>query len=450
MITIGSPLVYIDGKEAFLKAKVTISEDTAIAYTELQKTFKNVHWRTSENYPPKEWESENGGLWFSVPAEYVDSLCTDRADAFVVALIWYAMATGSDICSEAPVSANILMGINEILIPALQKLSKGFKTQTRLIATPASTPCENMGAVGTGMSCGIDSLYTLQKYAKQSVPQKYRLTHLAYFNMGAIFHPNRAEKRQYTLTEFYETTDKMSLEKVDNAKSVAEIAQMPLIYIQSNMDRDYYRGAYGDTAVYRNCACVLALQKLFSAYYCSSAGWPEFFDLDIRQGSEHYESLLCTVFSTDRLQFILSDYDTRLEKTIALANDSIAQKYLDVCFCFNSCGKCSKCYRTMVTLDAIGKLDDFDKVFDVNSFRKNIDKAYFWLLKTKDGDPHDDNVVFAVEIYKYIIDNNKSIPEGAFKLYKNWKNSNSIWSRVIRKIKSAVKKLSGKLTKQIE
>lgn len=440
MITIGTPFSYIEGNEAFLKAKIYISEDSAFAYTDLQKTIKNVHWHTSENYPPKEWESEDSGLWFSVPVEYADSLCIDRADAFVVALIWYAMVTGSDICSEAPVSANILMGINEILIPALQKVSKGFKNRVRLIAEPALTPCENLGAVGTGMSCGVDSLYTLQKYAKQSVIPKYRLTHLAYFNMGAIFHPNRAEERQYTLKDFYDTTDKMSLEKSENAKRVAEIAKMPLIYVQSNMDRDYYRGAYGDTAVYRNCACVLALQKLFSAYYCSSAGWPEFFDLDIRQGSEHYESMLCSVFSTDRLQFILSDYDTRLEKIIALADNPIAQKYLDVCFCFNSCGNCSKCYRTMLTLDVLGKLDAFGNVFDIKSFRQNINEAYFWLLRTKDGNPYDDNVVFAVEIYNYIIDNNLSIPIGAQRLYKKWRLSRRMLCRIVRKIRKTIKK----------
>jgi hypothetical protein len=396
MISIGKPYVFRKDGSAFLKAPVRVSEDTATRYMDLEKKLRKVHWRLKENYPPAQWEEKDAGLWFSVPEEYAEGLCCEQADAFVVAMLWYAMQTGSDIRCEAPISEQLAFSIRNFLIPALCKEEKGYR-RIRLDCTTTDVPYPTKDKVGTGMSCGVDSLYTLKMYS-EDVPEKFRLTHLAYFNMGAIFHPDDTRKT-YSLEEFYRKTDKMSDEKCENAYQVASRAGLPLIYVQSNLDKDYYRGAYGYTAVYRNCACVLALQGLFGKYYCSSAGWPDYYDPSLSEGSEHYESLLCTALSTESLRFILSDYATRIEKTKALADWDIAQDYLDVCFHFNNCGKCAKCYRTLVTLDILGKVDSFGKVFRVREYRENRKKAYGWLLNTRLGDEKDDNAVFARDIY---------------------------------------------------
>ena len=438
MITIGKPYIYEDGEYAYLKAPIHITEDTSKAYMALQDTFKHVHWRLYENYPPVEWQSDDSGLWFAVPIEYKSYLCAERGDAFVVAMLWYAMVTESDIICEAPISHKMLFAIRYQLIPALMKSEKGYHRHINIQAPTTTNAYPNAHAVGTGMSCGIDSLYSLHLYNSDDVPEGYKLTHLTYFNMGAIFHPDRANKKVYSMKEFYETTDRMSEEKRANAQVVADMSNLPLLYVKSNMDSDYYRGAYGDTGVYRNCACVLALAGLFGKYYCSSAGWPEYFNLNLDQGSEHYESLLCTAFSTENTQFILSDYDSRLYKTIALADNEMAQMYLDVCFRFNSCGTCAKCYRTLVTLDVIGKLDNFKSVFDVEKFRQNRVDAYAWLLRTKDGNINDDNVVFAIDIFNYAMSHNFEIPREAFGKYNEWKNRNTIFG----KLKSSVKKVA--------
>lgn len=406
----------------------------------LKDSFKHVHWRLNEDYPPKEWEKDNSGLWFAVPKEYKQYLSEDRADAFVVALIWYAMVTESDIVSIAPISNQMFFSIQQQLVPALMKEEKGYKKQIRIKSPTIESKYEGVCGVGTGMSCGVDSLYTLKLYSDPNIPVSYRLTHLAYFNMGAIFHPDRLSNKTYSIKEFYETTDAMSEEKRKNASQVADLVHIPLLYIKSNMDCDYYRGAYGDTGVYRNCSCVLALEKLFGKYYCSSAGWPEYFNLNLDQGSEHYESLLCASFSTENTQFILSDYASRLEKTIALADDKITQDYLDVCFRFNSCGECSKCYRTLITLDLLGKVDGYHKVFDVNKFKRERNKAYAWLLQTKNGDMKDDNVVFAVDIYDYAKKHCISIPKVAY-VYKNWLVIMSFFKRTASYMKRVVKRI---------
>lgn len=422
------------GGYSYLKAPIHISEDTSKTYMSLKDTFKHVHWRLYENYPPVEWQSDDSGLWFAVPTEYKSYLCAERGDAFVVAMLWYAMVTESDIICEAPISHKMLFSIRYHLIPALMKSEKGFHRHINIQASTTKDAYPNAQAVGTGMSCGIDSLYSLHLYNSDAVPDGYKLTHLTYFNMGAIFHPDRANKKMYSMKEFYETTDRMSEEKRANAQAVADMTNLPLLYVKSNLDSDYYRGAYGDTGVYRNCACVLALAGLFGKYYCSSRGRAEGFDLDLDKASEHYESLLCYSLSTEGVEFILSDYVSRLDKTIAIADCDYAQRYLDVCFRFINCGTCSKCLRTLVILDITGKIDFFGAVFDIDRFKKERVAAYTWLLITKDKDALDDDAMHARLIYDFALTHHFSIPKESYIEYEKYKKR-----QASSKLKAALK-----------
>ena len=135
------------------------------------------------------------------------------------------------------------------------------------------------------------------------------------------------------------------------------------------------------------------------------------------------------------MAFVLSDYVTRYEKTERIADNHLAQKYLDVCFCFNNCGKCSKCRRTLLTLDLLGKVQEFGQIFDVDAFEKDKVQAYSDLLWAKDGDALDDNAVFARELYAIAMEKNM-IPQESVKLYRR---------RIIRtKVKKFRKRILGK------
>jgi hypothetical protein len=434
MIKIGKPFIYEDGEYAYLKASVQISSDTVMAYMSLPSRYKHVHWRLYENYPPKEWNEDGNGLWFAVPKEYKQYLCSERADAFVAAMLWYAMVTESDIESESPISMRMVFGIRYHLVPALMKEENGFHHHIRILCDTIDTPYPNVGAVGTGMSCGVDSIYSLDLYNSPDVPPDYKLTHLGYFNMGAIFHPDRASHKVYSMKEFYETTDKMSEEKLKNAQQVAELSNLSLLYVKSNLDSDYYRGAYGDTGVYRNCACVLAVQGLFNKYYCSSAG-SNAFDLKLNKGSEWYESLLCNVLSTESLDFLLSDYATRIEKMETLVSDQLSHKFLDVCFRFNNCGECSKCLRTLVTLDIMGALDMYSEVFDIKKYKSNRTDAFLWLLQMKDKEG--DDAIHAQIVYDFAIRSRFAFPKESIAKYKKQKRKNK-WKSYLRGVKRLV------------
>ena len=71
---------------------------------------------------------------------------------------------------------------------------------------------------------------------------------------------------------------------------------------------------------------------------------------------------------------------TRLEKTKEILNFTPAQKYLYVCLKkSNNCSVCSKCKRTLVTLDLFQCLDDFSDVFDIDYYKKHRNQYYRWL-----------------------------------------------------------------------
>ena len=408
MIKIGKPYITRNEESSFLNARVFVSDDSADKWKEFADLHTDILWRTDEDYPPENWKLNDYNMFFEVSRDLEKYLITEVCDPFVVAIIYYAMVTGSDIECEAPMSEKLYYGITNQLIPLLCNERQGF-SQISIISELCDTDYSEKRINGTGMSCGVDSMYTLYKYTRDDMPDSFKLGALTYLTMGAVFHPNMSKGEKYALNDFYAKTGEMADEKLQNAIAVGKETGLPVLSVKSNLDEDYYRGGYGFTGVYRNMACILALSKYFKKYYCSSAGWPKFYDPTLKDGSEHYEILMCPFLSTDSVEFILSDELTRLKKTAAIADYDISKKYLDVCFNFNNCGKCAKCYRTLITLELLGKLDDYSDCFDIEEYKNNRKEAYYWLLRTADKDSKVDNAVFANELLE-IASRKKVIP----------------------------------------
>jgi hypothetical protein len=62
-----------------------------------------------------------------------------------------------------------------------------------------------------------------------------------------------------------------------------------------------------------------------------------------------------------------------VEKTRAVADMPLARKYLDVCIMEGgniNCSKCEKCLRTILTLELLGRLDEFNSRFDLGAYRR--------------------------------------------------------------------------------
>ncbi|MQW77142.1 hypothetical protein GHK92_14775 [Nocardioides sp. dk4132] len=78
-------------------------------------------------------------------------------------------------------------------------------------------------------------------------------------------------------------------------------------------------------------------------------------------------------WSTRRLQVVYDGGEcSRVKKTQMIARDPLVQKYLRVCykqFDELNCGRCSKCIRTMATLQVLGELQNF------STFPERVDLA---------------------------------------------------------------------------
>ena len=122
-------------------------------------------------------------LFFKVDNEYAQYLCYERADAFLIAILPYAMRNNENITSEIPVTEELMYQISEYLIPLLSR----YDSKMSLIQIFANTESaiENIGAVGTGISCGVDSFHCILNNIKSKY-KNFNLTHLVLNSVGSF------------------------------------------------------------------------------------------------------------------------------------------------------------------------------------------------------------------------------------------------------------------------
>ena len=370
MITIGKPFITKDEKKAYLRAEIRISPDAARRYLQRTSELVNCAWLTGVDYPPAKWNEPDSNLWFSVPVKYAEYLCPERSNAFVIALLWYAMVAQSDICFEAPMSRQLYDGLTQKLIPAVMKEAG---TQISLIGPVTSDKVSGEHGVVSGMSCGADSLYTLHCYGSEGTPAKVKLTHLMYCELEYLF-PRVVPP--YDIDQIFYKQELIYSKTIKNAETIAERHHMPFLHIRSNLDRDYCRGGMIYTGMYRFLACALALERLFSVYIISSSGnADQVEEISLFAPTQHYENLICASCSTEKLHYMISDHETRVDKIRAIADDADFRDFASVCYDANenvtNCGECYGCMKTMIPLDILGKLDHFEKSFDTAKYYAN-------------------------------------------------------------------------------
>ena len=84
----------------------------------------------------------------------------DRIDAFVCGLLYFAMKGGYDIVSELPISDQLYYNLEYHFIDAIVS-ANNFLHRIRIKA-PLVEVIQNRGnRIATGISCGVDSLYTV-------------------------------------------------------------------------------------------------------------------------------------------------------------------------------------------------------------------------------------------------------------------------------------------------
>ena len=365
MITIGKPNVILKNGYAFLENDINV-------------------------------DGENHKLFYQVDEKYSSFLTSELADAFLISVLPFAMMFKHDITIvDSFISESLYDRLLNEYIPCLSKYSGIFKHIS--INCLRSNLVFNPKFVGTGVSCGVDSFYTILKNLNNGVPSK-KLTHLCFFNVGSNGYGKSAEDN---------AEDRFNKRCIE-AEKIAKELNLEFLAVNTNL-YSFYPVNYNWIHSFKTLSVVLSLQKMFKRYLCASSWSLNDFNLDYHD-SAFYDLFTTTTFSNQNVQIELSaTWESRLEKVAFISNFPIVQKNLNVCnnFDFN-CSICDKCLRTIGELYAIGKLDFFRESFDVDYFYKNKRKCFSRIIaKQYDGTIESK---FNKEIIKATKNNKKKIP----------------------------------------
>lgn len=313
----------------------------------------------------------NYEMYFEVDSEYEEFLCFERADAFLVGLLPYAMNHSHTIESEGVISEKLYYQITSILIPSLSK----YISNNKFIKIYTNLDCNvlpNQNAVGTGLSAGVDSFHTIfSNLNKETV--NYNITHLTFFNVGS--HGSNGGGRA---RELYQN-------RMKKVKEFADEYNFEFIAVDSNIS-ELLNMSFVKTHTFRSFSAALSLQKLFSKYYYSS-GFPLDEFAFSEKSTAYYDLLNVHTLSTENISFYSTGAtESRLEKVDYITTYKPTYKYLNVCFRNGTnCGRCEKCIRTMLELYALNKLDFYSSVFDIAEFNKSIHSRMGFMLANKNN-----------------------------------------------------------------
>lgn len=297
-------------------------------------------------------------IWFGVECAQEEYLCVGRADPFVMALLPAAMRGGHEIVCEDVMSERLHYQLCGHVIPALAFAGELYHVIS-ITAPLTAAAYPNQGAVGTGFSGGVDSMYTIMQHGADS---EYPLTHLALFDTGGLLPEHGREKH----AKFYSV-----------AKRFAEEQGLKTISVRTNLEETLSNAEpRAEVHSFRNLARALSVQGLFSIYLLSSGLSAANFGFDLHDPTSH-EPLLVPSASTEGLTFYSSGMEQkRHDKLKILAEWEPTWLWLHPCLRGApgemNCGRCKKCIRDLTVLYALDKLERYKAVFDIEDFRKNL------------------------------------------------------------------------------
>ncbi|WP_452602300.1 hypothetical protein [Pontimicrobium sp. MEBiC06410] len=332
--------------------------------------------RDSFSYLETVFETKNKTetLWYKIPSQYKDQLTTQNLDAAVVGLLVLAMKNNEDIIVKGTLSSKLNYTLNNYLIKALH-LSNNAYHEIKVIPETTSTATLNNGKnIATGISCGIDSFSTIATHT--NTRKQYDVNYLTYFNAGSH------GKFQGEIAK------KLYAKRLNNVEQFVQKVGLPLLKLDTNVYNLVGVDFQKLHSIY-HISCVLALQKGISTYYYSSAFRFDYFKLNKNDTSD-WDNLLIGYLQTESTQFYssMAQYN-RFERTEIVAHYKPSYNYLDVCTSYTdnakiNCSKCDKCMRTQLSLELLGKLENYRNVFNIEIYKKYKDTYIGKLLYTKE------------------------------------------------------------------
>ncbi len=311
-------------------------------------------------------------LWFRLPEQHAE-LVTDLVDPAVIGLLIPAMHAGEPMDVGGPITDELAHNLRhgyqhilEIVVPGLSRIPLNTP-----ITVPAGVPARG---VGTGFSAGVDSFAVLAEHHFASVPDALRLTHLTFFNVGSHTSGERGRsifRRRY-----------------EQLAPVADRIGLPLVPIDSNLDDFYSFTYFQQTNGPRNISAAALLQAGIGRYYL--AGSVQYPHVRVHRiyDTAYSDPISLPLLTTRRFRPIShGDQYTRVEKTLIAADTPVSYASLDVCTnppaSGGNCSHCPKCLRTELTLEIIGRLENFRSVFDLTVYARQRTSFMDWIVIAK-------------------------------------------------------------------
>ena len=349
-----------------------------------------------------EVEAPGETMWFEIDENYERILVDDTCDPFLLIPLFMAMHYKTDL----KIRGNVSKKLYKNLMWYGQKILCGFSPELSpvKIIVDGFAPIQVQGIlIGTGISCGVDSLSTLyDRFVNEDDPD-YKINALFFFNCGSNGEVGNS------ITQY------VAQSRNERGIALAGELGLPLCPMDTNL-RQFFLLEYGDTFFYlANYSCVLAMQNSIRRYYIGSAC--SYIDIK-RSGiiykdfdfSEFCDSYFVPLIQTERTELIIDGCQyRRVDKIKNIADWYIAQKYLNVCHVYNensaNCSLCGKCMRTLLTLNILGKLENFSQVFDL---KKYSEKSFDYKAKVV---ANADKNVFYNELFELAKENNFPMPK---------------------------------------
>ena len=359
-------------------------------------------------------------LWYATSKENGKYFCDEVADAFVISMVLRAIKTQQDIIVDAPMSEKLYYNLNDSVLYAINKaFEKRNHKKKNITGSELHKPiiiCKKTAnydfkpsGVGTGCSLGVDSFTVLvHHFFNGDIPHSYKISHLTLFNAGA-----------YGSIE--EGASKSFYKELERTKRFAETIGLPLVWVDSNIRSFYPEHSFDWNHTYLNMSIVLSMQKLWKKYLYASSFAVDSLKFNFTINSS-YEPFLLPNISTESTELIQASMDMRRSDKVAyIANNEIVRKNLHVCWKelqanskwfkgeipqndFLNCGHCKKCLRTMLQLDILGLLKQYEGIFDTSEWpRLKIKYIALVLTKRKEND-------LCLDLYQSMLTHKYNIP----------------------------------------
>lgn len=305
-------------------------------------------------------------IWVAVEEKNGDMLTDEVYDPFVLVPLILGMHYNQDVKIEGNISPRFYHNINHYLVKIFDNFSD-FTTPIKFVVDGLAKIKEGpSNLIGTGISCGVDSLVTIYDNFVMEEDPEFKINSLFFVNCGT-----HGDYENPKSSEIWRNRAELNGE-------AAKALGLPMYLINSNFHaftHKWREQTIGYLAIY---SCILSLQKYIRRYLTSSnLSYDEI--ADNRENSrdfdiaEYCEDYMPHLISTERFELVIDGCQyTRAEKTERISEWEIAQRYLNVCVApvdhAKNCSYCHKCMWTLIPLEAMGKLDKFKGVFDIDKY----------------------------------------------------------------------------------